>query len=196
MDRTEIERLLEQVEGEKNDVQSRLATLQAQSNALVKAAEGLRALLDMTPEHARLPVSFDLRPGPAAEETATREDEQSASAVRGRAEKPPKGKRAVKLIIESDQSRFWNVREVWDEQVRRRWEQPRPRGAKGILPPASRYNACKRTTRRTWRSSLRRSWRTSGPPSLPRASMAPGRLIPRRHEHEEVSRPPACRFQS
>jgi hypothetical protein len=56
--------------------------------------------------------------------------------VRGRAgaRKPPVGKVAALEILKSDESRFWTVREVWDEQVRRGWAQPRPRGTKGNPP--------------------------------------------------------------
>lgn len=50
------------------------------------------------------------------------------------AEKPPKGKLAALEILKSDESRFWTVRQVWDEQVRRGWAEPRPRGAKGNPP--------------------------------------------------------------
>jgi hypothetical protein len=60
--------------------------------------------------------------------------EHLAPAPQGRAAEPPRGKEAARQVLESDPSRFWTVREVHDEEVRRGWTEPRTRGAKGNPP--------------------------------------------------------------
>jgi hypothetical protein len=127
VDRAEIERLLEQLSAERETLRSRLT-------AVTKAAEGLEALLEMTPVAGEWPS----RPGSdagQAEVTHARETQHIVPAVLRAAKDPPRGMRAVRLILESDTSRYWNVREVSDEEVRRGWAEPRLRGAKGN-PPA------------------------------------------------------------
>lgn len=123
VDHADLKRLLGEVESEQEAVASQLAALQVRSSALAKTAEGIRALLEMTPEVAPWSVGVLSSANHAAPVADTQ-----------RAEGIPKGKGAAKLILESDQSRFWNVRDVHDEEVRRGWAEPRPPGAPGNPP--------------------------------------------------------------
>jgi hypothetical protein len=134
MDRAELTRLLKQVTAEKTDVWSRVAALQERLNALTKAEDGLQALLDMTPAPAEWAFKADRDAGHAAETSGVATGHAVATS-HDSAEATPKGKQAVKLILQSDTRRFWTVREMSDEQIRRGWEKPRPRGTKGN-PPA------------------------------------------------------------
>jgi hypothetical protein len=127
VDRSEIERLLEQLSAEREALQSRLATV-------TKAADGLQALLEMTPA----PVDWPAVAGSGAghvDETSRREVQGVMLAPQLPSGEPPRGMEAARQVLESDTSRFWTVREVADEQVRRGWAEPRERGAKGN-PPA------------------------------------------------------------
>ncbi len=127
MDRTEVERMLAQLNAEREALQSRLTTV-------TKAADGLQALLEITPAPVELPARARSDAG-HVEEALALEARDVRPAVELPAEEQPKGMEAARRILESDTSKFWNVREVWDEQVKRGWAEPRPRGARGN-PPA------------------------------------------------------------
>lgn len=127
MDRAEIERLLGQLEAERQTLQSRLATV-------TKAADGLQALLEMTPGPSEWPSRAGSDAG-QEDQAPEREPQEATPASEPPVGEPPRGMEAVRLILQSDTSRYWNVKEVFDEQVRRGWAQPRERGAKGN-PPA------------------------------------------------------------
>ena len=60
--------------------------------------------------------------------------EHLTPAPRDRAAEPQRGKEAARQVLESDPSRFWTVREVHDEEVRRGWGEYRPPGAPGNPP--------------------------------------------------------------
>jgi hypothetical protein len=127
VDRTEIERLLEQLNAEREALQSRLTIVE-------KATDSLQALLEMSP--ASTGWSSVAGSGAGHVDLApVREEQQVTPVPQPPAEETPKGMRAAQLILQSDTSRFWNVREVSDEEIRRKWAEPRPRGAKGN-PPA------------------------------------------------------------
>lgn len=128
MDRTEIERLLEQLNAEREALQSRLTTV-------TKAADGLQALLEMTPGPAGWTSVVVAGTVYAGNPDVVRESLQAVPAAQRPAEETPKGMEAAQLILESDTSRQWTVRDVSDEQIRLGWAAPRPRGAKGN-PPA------------------------------------------------------------
>lgn len=128
VDRAELEHLLEQVNAEKAVVQSRLATL-------TRAADGLQALLDMTPAPSEWIYKSDSDAGRATETASVSEPGQAAPGPVEIIEGAPRGLEAAQRILESDTSRYWEVREVSDEQIRRRWAKPRPRGTRGN-PPA------------------------------------------------------------
>jgi hypothetical protein len=130
VDDTELKRLLEDIESENDAVQRHLAALQSRSSALVKAAEGIRALLEMPPRSVQVPLAPPVAAGPPAM-VGSRQPEYRVPAEHGPV---PKGKNAAKLILESDPSRFWTVRDVHDEEVRRGWAEFRPPGAPGNPP--------------------------------------------------------------
>lgn len=132
MNRDELEHLLEQVDAEKTGVQNQLAALQGRLTALTKAADGLQALLEMTPAPKEWAFKADSDAG-----QATDAGENVVRAPQSHMDEPPSGPRgreAARLILQSDQSKFWTVRQVSDEQVRRGWTKPRPRGAKKNAP--------------------------------------------------------------
>jgi hypothetical protein len=131
VDHTELKRLLEDIESENDAVQSQLAALQTRSSALAKTAEGIRALLEMSPDSALRSAGVPMPASAVAAAAGTREAEYRAPADQ---EKAPKGKGAAKLILESDPSRFWTVRDVHDEEVRRGWAEYRPPGTPGNPP--------------------------------------------------------------
>lgn len=137
MERAELEHLLEQVNAEKAELESRLTVV-------ARAADGLQALLEMTPAAPRWTSTADSGTGHAADAVSAGEARRVAPARRRRAKGTPRGKEAVGLILQSDTSRQWTIREVWDEQVRRRWAEPRPRGAKGNLPSRAALDRLKK----------------------------------------------------
>lgn len=110
MDPDELKRLLEQVDAEKTVVQGQIAELHGRRTALAKTADGIRGILGLPPEPGTRPAAGSRAPG------------------------TPNGAEAARLVLESDTSRFWTVRDVHDEQVRRGWAAPRPRGAAGNPP--------------------------------------------------------------
>jgi hypothetical protein len=134
MDRAELEHLLEQVNAEKATMQNQVAALQARLTALMKAADGIQALLEMTPAQPDLVLKADSDAGHVADAAVVREVERVVPLPQSSRVEVPKGKKAARLILESDQSKFWTVRQVWNEQVRRGWAEPRPRGRKGNPP--------------------------------------------------------------
>jgi hypothetical protein len=127
VDRTEVERLLAQLNAEREALQARLTIV-------AKAADGLQALLEMNSGPVELPGRARSDAG-HAEDAPVLETQDVRPAPQPPAEETPKGMRAAQLILQSDTSKFWNVREVSDEEVRRGWAEPRERGAKGN-PPA------------------------------------------------------------
>jgi hypothetical protein len=132
VDRAQFARLLEQVAAEKTAAQHQLAALQARVSALTKTEEGLQALLDLTAESAAY-TKTDFEAAHVIEESqqvAPTAGEPSRPTV------PPSGAQAAKLVLQSDQSRFWPVSEVWDEEVRRGWAEARPRGTNKRNAPA------------------------------------------------------------
>jgi hypothetical protein len=133
-DQTALKRLLDQWDAERYALQHQIATLQGRLNALAKASEGVRALLEVSG-----PEQLAFEPGPEESQTTEvaygREVEYLVPGAQGPAEEVPKGKEAARLVLQSDTSRFWNVRDVSDEQIRRGWAEPRPPGTKGN-PPA------------------------------------------------------------
>ena len=114
-------------------VDTQRTVVQEVMDALNKTSEGLRSLLEMTPDRMSALFEPDARPVRAA---------QAAANVPAKAQfvpspnttSGPKGKEAVRLILQSDKSRFWTIREVWDEQVRRGWSEPMPRGKRRNPP--------------------------------------------------------------
>ena len=135
MDRPELEHLLEQVSAEKASVEHQIVVLQARLTALATTADGVQALLETTPTAAGWIPSVDTGAGHTANTVPGGSAGQAVRAPQDLGGKVPKGKDAAGLILQSDQSRRWSVREVWDEQVRRGWAEPRPKGRKGN-PPA------------------------------------------------------------
>jgi hypothetical protein len=135
MNRADLVRLLAQVNADKADVQNQVADLQGRLLALTKAADGLQALLDMTPAPREWAFVSDSDAGHAVAEVAQASEEERALTAEGHSGWTPRGRQAARLILESDTSKFWSVRQVWDEQVKRGWAEPRRRGAKGN-PPA------------------------------------------------------------
>ena len=137
MDHAELARLVEMVTAEKTAAQHHLSALQDRVTALTKTAEGLQALLDLTPESAELVFKGDADTAQAVEAArVVAETEPVTRAVEApsRPMVKPNGVQAAKLILESDQSRFWSVRDVWDEEIRRGWAEPER--VKGRNPPA------------------------------------------------------------
>jgi hypothetical protein len=120
VDRTALERLLEQVAVEKTAAQHQLVALQERVNALTKTAEGLQALLDLTPEPAELVFKTDSDTAHAVEAAHVAEEAQHVKP----AVAVPSGTQAARLILQTDPTRFWTVSEVWDEEIRRGWAQP------------------------------------------------------------------------
>lgn len=136
MDRPELEHLLEQVGAEKAAVERQITVLQARLTALATTAGGVQALLETTPASAGWASAEGSGPGQASVTVASDGARQAPPSPRDIGRKPtPKGKAAAKLILQSDTSRFWSVREVWGEIVRRGWAEPRQQGRKGN-PPA------------------------------------------------------------
>jgi hypothetical protein len=109
MDRDELSRMLQRITDEATDVQHQLVSLQERLDALMTTGDGLRKLLGTTPSATSYPVS--------AEPPST--DAPDASASNG---EKPTGGAAVRLILMSDPSRFWTVRDVWTEAKRRSWD--------------------------------------------------------------------------
>jgi hypothetical protein len=138
VDYAELKHLLEDVESEQDAVRGQLAALQSRSSALAKAAEGIRALLEMAPDSALRSASVPMAASAVVTMADTRQGDYRVPADQYRVpadqEHAPKGKGAAKLILESDPSRFWTVRDVHDEQVRRGWAEYRPPGAPGNPP--------------------------------------------------------------
>jgi hypothetical protein len=147
VDRAEIERLIAQVADETTDVQHRLVSLQARLAALMTTGDGLRALLQVTPEEIPGPpasgtvanldtggsrVEPQVKVNIAADEVDTPEAESpamadtitdpSASQAGDLDDEKPDGVRNTVLkILRGDPNKFWTVREVFEEEVRRGW---------------------------------------------------------------------------
>lgn len=137
MERAELEHLLEQVNAEKAELESRLAVV-------ARVADDLQDLLQMTPAAPRWASMTDSGAGHATAASSAGVTRRVTPGRRRRAKGTPKGKEAVGLILQSDPSKRWTVREVWDEQVRLRWAEPRPRGTKGNLPSRAALDRLKK----------------------------------------------------
>lgn len=124
MDRVDFGRLLEQVAAEKTAAQHQLAALQERVNALAKTEEGLQALLALPIEQgAELEVAATEAVG-----TASRPDQaqplQEVLGAPSQLSSAPAGMEAAKQVLQSDPSRFWSVRDVAAEEIRRGWAEP------------------------------------------------------------------------
>jgi len=168
MDHSEIERVLEQLNAEREGLQARLATV-------TTAVDSFQALLEMTPAPAEVPAVTDSAPG-QAEVAPVAEAQQVALAVQFPAGEPPRGMEAARLILQSDMTRYWNVKEVSDEQVRRGWAEPRPRGAKGNPPARAALERLKNqyrdNVRVVWSPFLAYRWVVPEPSPSPNGSGA------------------------
>jgi hypothetical protein len=114
MDRAEVERMLRDVGDETVTVQSELVALQGRLDALMKTNDALRLLLETSP--ARKDANADISitdPAPAPNGTAVQAGQQASEA--------PVGGQAAKAILQGDQTKFWTVREAWEEQRKRGW---------------------------------------------------------------------------
>jgi hypothetical protein len=127
MDRTALEHLSEQVNAEKAALEARLAVV-------ARFADDIRDLLEMTPAETERTSAVVPPAGRSAEAAAAGEPRRATPARRRRAKKTPRGKDAARLILESDPSRFWTVRDVHDEEVRRGLTDFRPPGTPGNPP--------------------------------------------------------------
>lgn len=129
MDRAELEHLLEQVASERTAAQHQLAALQDRVTALTKTFEGLQALLDLTPESTEFVFktgSDTARVAEAAHAAEAAQRVTPAPEAPSRAIVTPVGMQAAKLVLQADMTKFWSVREVWDEEVRRGWAESLP----------------------------------------------------------------------
>jgi hypothetical protein len=129
LDRADLEHLLADVEGETTEVQHTLVSLQARLDALIKTGDGIRALLQVMPEppSERRPsltaVSAEAHLVATAEMMANASVTEADSAL---PQEPPAGSSAARKVLQSDPSRFWTVRQVWDEEIKLGWIKPDP----------------------------------------------------------------------
>jgi hypothetical protein len=135
MDHGELSRLLGEFESENDGVLRQITALQSRSSALIRAADGIRALLEVAPESVGSASRLATVPLPSSAAAVVADVREAENRVPADHEQVPKGKGAAKLVLESDTSRFWTVRDVHDEEVRRGWAEYRAPGASGN-PPA------------------------------------------------------------
>jgi hypothetical protein len=111
MDRAHMEEMLVDLRRERAEAEGQLVILQRRVDSLRKAAEGMEELLVSDPD---LP-----------DESVQRVTEPSYPTSRqgtvGPKIKEPSGGSAATAVLSSDPTRFWTVREVWEEQVKRGW---------------------------------------------------------------------------
>lgn len=121
MDRVDLERTLQHIEAETSAAQNEMLALQARLDALTKAREGLRALLDTSG------YLLTDAPEPRTDEpdSSLRLDEQDASVDRQDLQPPdkPSGTAAARWVLQTDPTKFWTVRAVWEAEQEQRWQQ-------------------------------------------------------------------------
>lgn len=122
MDRDELEHMLERVSHETTLAQHQLVALQQRLEALMATRDGLRSLLQtMTDVEVQAPsaVATGTAPKPSVSVTVTPTEDLES----GPGEKPT-GSNAARQILQSDRTRFWTVRDVLAEEIRRGWAEP------------------------------------------------------------------------
>jgi hypothetical protein len=134
VDRLELERTLQHIDDETSAAQNEMLRLQGHLDALVKARDGLRALLEASappsavPDGHEDPVPGTSFPPHLSDKTdtptesvqqVTRSDETVV--VQSPLEKPT-GITAASWVLQSDPTRFWPVRSVWEEEQAQHWD--------------------------------------------------------------------------
>lgn len=134
MDRLELERTLKHIEDETSVAQNEMLRLQGHLDALVKARDGLRALLGASappvtvPDERQGPSTNGSFPPSTSDKTDTSTDsiqhiaQSDNKAVQSPIEKPT-GVAAASWVLQTDPSRFWPVRSVWEAEQRQHWDQ-------------------------------------------------------------------------
>jgi hypothetical protein len=115
VDPSDLARTLESLQQERTKAEHQLIALQRRVEALRKAADGMEELLSSELDSAE--------PVPSAAKADAGETPADTPPRQGQVNEPA-GSTAAKTILKSDPARFWTVREVWDEQVRRGWANP------------------------------------------------------------------------
>jgi len=119
MDPEQLRRTLNDLRQERTEAENRLAALQRHVDAVRKAADGIEELLASEPESptpSKVDVTAELLRPPKASVTLP-----GGRTARG--EKPTGGTAAL-IVLQSDATRYWTAREVWEEQVKLSWTEP------------------------------------------------------------------------
>lgn len=119
MDRQDLLRTLNSLRSERTEAEHQLAMLQRRVDALRKAADGMEDLLASDEASPAWGNSATVQ---VSVETAVESDEPLVVLKSPHAHvKDPSGGQAALTVLKTDPSRFWTVREVWDDQVKRGW---------------------------------------------------------------------------